>query len=75
VAIAWLVAHPGPPALVPIVGARTVEQLTTNLGALDVELASEQVDRIDTAGAPDLGFPRSFLESRGVRELIYGDLA
>jgi aryl-alcohol dehydrogenase-like predicted oxidoreductase len=75
VAIAWLLARPEPPALVPIVGARTVEQLATNLGALDVELTREQIDRLDTAGAPELGFPRNFLESRGVRELIYGDLA
>jgi len=75
VAIAWLRARPEPPALVPIVGARTVEQLTTNLGALDVVLAPDQIDRLDTAGRPELGFPRSFLESRGVRELIYGNLA
>jgi diketogulonate reductase-like aldo/keto reductase len=60
---------------VPIVGARTVEQLTTNLGALDVALTTDQLDRLDTVGAPDLGFPRTFLESRGVRELIYGNLA
>jgi hypothetical protein len=26
----------------------------------------------DEAGRPQLGFPRSFLESAGVRELIYG---
>jgi aryl-alcohol dehydrogenase-like predicted oxidoreductase len=75
VAIAWLRARPEPPALVPIVGARTVEQLRTNLGALEVEPTPDQIERLDTAGAPELGFPRSFLESRGVRELIYGDRA
>jgi aryl-alcohol dehydrogenase-like predicted oxidoreductase len=75
VAIAWHRARPAPPLLVPIVGARTVEQLTTNLGALDVALTTDQLDRLDTVGAPDLGFPRTFLESRGVRELIYGNLA
>jgi aryl-alcohol dehydrogenase-like predicted oxidoreductase len=73
VAIAWLLARPEPPALVPIVGARTLEQLTSNLEARDVALAAEHVERLDAAGAPQLGFPRSFLESRGVRELIYGD--
>ena len=75
VAITWLLARPRPPALVPIVGARTVEQLTANIGALDVELTPEQLERLDGAGAPKLGFPRAFLESRGVRELIYGDFA
>jgi aryl-alcohol dehydrogenase-like predicted oxidoreductase len=75
VAVAWMLARPEPPAIVPIVGARTVEQLTTNIGALDVGLSPEQIDRLDAAGRPDLGFPRAFLESRGVRELIYGNLA
>jgi hypothetical protein len=28
---------------------------------------------LDEAGAPSLGFPRSFLESDGVRRLIYGE--
>jgi aryl-alcohol dehydrogenase-like predicted oxidoreductase len=75
VAIAWLRARPAPPPIVPIVGARTADQLASNLGALEVDLAPEHVERLDAAGRPKLGFPRSFLESRGVRELIYGDFA
>ena len=55
------------------VEVRTVEQLEDDLGALEVELTDEQLGRLDAAGAPSLGFPRSFLESDGVRELIYGD--
>jgi len=34
---------------VPIVGARTVEQLDENLGAIDVTLSDEQFERIDAA--------------------------
>ncbi|MWG36258.1 aldo/keto reductase [Halomarina oriensis] len=34
---------------VPIVGARTVDQLDENLGALDVTLSDEQFERIDDA--------------------------
>ncbi len=67
VAIAWLRKR-----VVPIVGVRTAAQLEENLGALAVDLSDEQVARIDEAGAQPLGFPRSFLESDGVRELIYG---
>jgi aryl-alcohol dehydrogenase-like predicted oxidoreductase len=67
VAIAWLRRR-----VIPIVGVRTAEQLEENLGALDVTLSGEQIERIDTAGDFALGFPRSFLESDGVRELIYG---
>jgi aryl-alcohol dehydrogenase-like predicted oxidoreductase len=75
VAIAWLRARPEPPTIVPIVGARTAAQLTTTLAAVSVSLTDEQVARLDAAGAPELGFPRSFLESQPVRELIYGSFA
>jgi len=71
-AIAWLLRRVEP-ELVPIVGVRSAEQLEENLGALDVELSVAQRAALDAAGAPSLGFPRSFLESDGVRELIYGD--
>jgi aryl-alcohol dehydrogenase-like predicted oxidoreductase len=66
-AIAWLRKR-----VIPIVGVRTAAQLEENLGALAVDLTEEQTARIDEAGALPLGFPRSFLESDGVRELIYG---
>ena len=70
--IAWLLDRDAP-ELVPIVGVRSAEQLDDNLGSLDVDLSDEQRTRLDAAGAPSLGFPRSFLESDGVRDLIYGD--
>ena len=71
VAIAWVrsqVWH-----TVPIVGARSEAQLRENLGALEVELSTEQHDRLATAREFRLGFPRDFLESKDVRELIFGD--
>ena len=68
VAIAWLRTRP----VIPIVGARTAAQLETNLDALAISLDDEQRARLDAAGAPELGFPRSFLESKHVRELING---
>jgi aryl-alcohol dehydrogenase-like predicted oxidoreductase len=74
-AIAWLRSRPEPPAVIPILGARTEAQLRTNLGALTLSLRPEDVERLDGLGEPQLGFPRSFLESRSVRELIYGDTA
>jgi aryl-alcohol dehydrogenase-like predicted oxidoreductase len=72
-AIAWVLARPGPPAVVPILGARTEAQAIENLAALDVRLNEEALRRLDDAGRPKLGFPRGFLESAGVRELIYGE--
>jgi aryl-alcohol dehydrogenase-like predicted oxidoreductase len=71
-AIAWLLGRQSP-ELVPIVGVRTLGQLEDNLGALEVALNEEQSAVLDEAGAPSLGFPRSFLESDGVRRLIYGE--
>ena len=72
VAIAWLLQRPSPPTIVPIVGARTAAQLADSLGALELVLGDGQLAQIDDAGRPELGFPRAFLESGGVRRLIYG---
>ncbi len=51
VALAWLMHRDGVTA--PIVGARTVEQLTENLQAATIELTADQVDRLtDAKGGP-----------------------
>jgi aryl-alcohol dehydrogenase-like predicted oxidoreductase len=71
VAIAWVRAQPW--HTVPIVGARSEEQLRDNLGALDVELSPEHLERLDATSQFRLGFPREFLESDHVRGLIFGD--
>ena len=71
-AISWLLTRPAPPSVIPILGARTEGQIAENLAALDLRLDDEAVARLDEAGRPRLGFPRAFLESAGVRELIFG---
>jgi aryl-alcohol dehydrogenase-like predicted oxidoreductase len=73
VAIAWLLHRSTPPTLVPIIAARREEQIVENVGALDVALSDDQLAQLDGAAAPQLGFPRSFLESENVRQLIYGE--
>jgi len=70
VAIAWVRAQPW--HTVPIVGARSETQLRENLGALDIELSGEQLARLGAASDFRAGFPRDFLESEDVRELIFG---
>ncbi len=60
VALAWLRARPGVTS--PILGARTVDQLEDNLGALDVVLSSEHVTALDELSKPTLSFPADFLE-------------
>jgi aryl-alcohol dehydrogenase-like predicted oxidoreductase len=49
VSLRWLMDHDRF-TCVPIVGARTVEQLDENLDAVDVSLSADQWERIDEAG-------------------------
>jgi aryl-alcohol dehydrogenase-like predicted oxidoreductase len=71
VAIAWVRNQPW--SAIPIVGARSEAQLRDNLGALELELPEEAVERLSSATGFHLGFPRDFLESDHVRGLIFGD--
>ena len=59
VALAWV--RQGPGVIVPLVGARTREQLDDNLGCLAFDLSPEQKARLDEASAIELGFPHDFL--------------
>ncbi|HEX4024652.1 MAG TPA: aldo/keto reductase [Steroidobacteraceae bacterium] len=54
VAIAWLLTRPGIP--IPIIGARTLEQFEQNIGALEVSLSPEQLQRLDAASSPPPDF-------------------
>ncbi len=74
VAISWVrQQEPGWGApVIPIVGARSAAQLADNLGCLDLELSADQLARLEAASAFQRGFPRSFLESDHVRELVFG---
>jgi aryl-alcohol dehydrogenase-like predicted oxidoreductase len=64
VAIAWML-HQAERfgVVVPLLGARTVQQLEDNLGALEVRLTAAQLARLDAASAIDLGFPYTMLDS------------
>src|SRR5262245_48602268 len=59
VAIAWVRAQS--PAIHPIIGARTVEQLQDNLGALDCALPAELARRLADATGFVPGFPADFI--------------
>jgi aryl-alcohol dehydrogenase-like predicted oxidoreductase len=71
VAIGWVRARPW--HIVPIIGARSEAQFRENLGALEVVLSEEHIQRLDDVSGFRLGFPREFLESEDVRGLIFGD--
>jgi aryl-alcohol dehydrogenase-like predicted oxidoreductase len=59
VAIAWTRTRSR--AVHPIVGARNVEQLTDNLGALDCVLPDDAVKRLEAATDFTAGFPTDFI--------------
>jgi len=73
VAIAWVRQRPAPPTVIPLVAATREAQIVENLAAAALELGADELAAIDEAGSPELGFPRDFLESEGVRGLIYGE--
>ena len=72
VALAWILARPTP--VMPILGATTEEQFEENLAALDVKLSPEQLERLDTVSAIDLGFPQAWLANEMIRSFLYGGL-
>jgi aryl-alcohol dehydrogenase-like predicted oxidoreductase len=72
VALAWLRYREIP--VIPIIGARRLDQLQDNLASLDLELSPEQVAALDQASTIDLGFPHDFYEMDLVKSLIYGGM-
>jgi aryl-alcohol dehydrogenase-like predicted oxidoreductase len=63
VALAWVQSQPGVTST--IVGARTVEQLDQNLGALDVVLAPAHLAALAALSQPSLPFPAAMLDRAG----------
>lgn len=59
---------------IPIVGARNAKQLKDSLGCLDHPLHSRQMDALDKVSAIEYGFPHEFLNSDGVRQVLFGGL-
>jgi aryl-alcohol dehydrogenase-like predicted oxidoreductase len=71
VALAWVRQRSR--RLIPVVGVRTLEQLTDVLGCLELELAAEPPARLDEVSRIELGFPYELLTGpQG--QMLYGDL-
>ena len=68
-ATAWLIRRS--PRVIPLVGARTPEQLADTLGAADLAIPDKVTERLDAISAIDLGFPHVFL--RDNRERWFGE--
>ena len=72
VALAWL-RHRSQP-IIPIIGARKIEQLEANLRVADLRLSNSQVNRLDEVSQIERGFPHDFLDKPMVRSFTFGGL-
>src|SRR4051812_4783240 len=72
VALAWLRQRPVP--VIPIVGARRLEQFQDNLACLDLKLDEAQLGRLDAASRVELGFPHDFYANEMVKGMTYGGM-
>lgn len=74
IAINWTRQNNPLVSVIPIVGARTAQQLEDSLGCLEFTIPDESLAELRAASAIDLGFPHEFLSSDNVRDIVYGGL-
>jgi aryl-alcohol dehydrogenase-like predicted oxidoreductase len=65
VAIAWLLSQD----VIPIIGARRMNQFEDNLAAANVTLTDDHLRKLEEVSRVELGFPNDFLNSEFVRNL------
>ncbi len=70
VALAWLRARHG---VIPIVGARTIDQIRENLGSVNVVLSGAQLEQLETISEIKHGYPHEFNSSEPLRQALLGD--
>ncbi len=72
VAIGW--TRQKSPRVIPILGAKGVEQLKENLESLSVRLSPEQMQRLDAVSSFSPAFPNSFLHRDYILPIRNGEL-
>ncbi len=68
VALAWMAKKF--PAMIPIVGATSKEQLRDSLGYLSISIPEGLFQELEDVSAAPLGFPHDFLSSEMVRRVV-----
>lgn len=71
VALNWVRQRPG--VVIPIIGAKTAEQLKDNLGCLEFNLSPEDIQILDEVSQVDLGFPHDFLKKENIKKVLLGE--
>jgi Aldo/keto reductase family len=59
VALAWVRSRPAVTST--LIGARTIEQLRSNLASLEITLTPEQLAALNEPSMPSLGFPAAII--------------
>jgi aryl-alcohol dehydrogenase-like predicted oxidoreductase len=72
VALAWLRQQPVP--IIPIIGARKLDQLKDNLASVEVKLDQSHFARLDAVSRIELGFPQDFYKRDMVRTITYAGM-
>ena len=72
VALAWLRYREIP--VIPIIGARRLDQLRDNLASLELNLTAEQLSALNQASVIEMGFPQDFYDKQLVKDFAYGGL-
>jgi aryl-alcohol dehydrogenase-like predicted oxidoreductase len=73
VALSWLKHQGERGVIIPIIGARTQEQLKNNLASLDLNLSGDQLKRLDDISKIEMGFPHDFLSADMMKSMMYGN--
>ena len=60
--------------VIPIIGARRLDQFRDNLACLDLKLEPAQRERLDAASRIALGFPHDFYSNEMVKALVSGGM-
>ncbi|MFI5172208.1 MAG: aldo/keto reductase [Chitinophagales bacterium] len=69
VAIAWVMKQGK--NIIPIVGARSEDQLKNNLNSIDINISEEQLKRLNEVSKIELGYPHEFLKGEGVQDILF----
>jgi diketogulonate reductase-like aldo/keto reductase len=72
VALTWLRQRHIP--VIPIIGARKLEQVKDNLASVELKLEQSRLDRLEKVSQIELGFPHDFYKKDLVRTIVYGGL-
>lgn len=68
--LAWILAK----GVIPIIGARKMNQLEDNIASLDVVIPDDVMKKLNEASAIELGFPHDFVLRPGAQKMIYGNM-